>query len=234
MDLYFGILVISILFGVLGMVVSGRLKRKFAYYSQIAIRSGMTGAQIAQKMLDDHGIHDVTIESVQGKLTDHYNPSNKTVNLSPEVYQGRSVAAAAVAAHEVGHAVQHAQSYAWLQMRSTLVPFVQFSSNMMQYVMMAAMFGLFSASAFGSTGILIAAGLQGMIMLFALVTLPVEFDASRRALVWITESGVAGHRDEEYAGAKDALWWAGMTYMVAALAAVAQFLYLVLLFLNRR
>jgi uncharacterized protein len=233
MGVYFGIFAISMIFGLLGMAVSGTLKSKFKKYSRMALPTGLSGAEVAQRMLHDHKIYDVKIQSVPGKLTDHYNPVDKTVNLSPEVFQGRSVAAAAVAAHEVGHAVQHATAYQWLGLRSKLVPVVSVSSNLMQYVMMAAVFGLF-ATEFGGPLILIALILQGALMTFALVTLPVEFDASKRAMVYLDSSGIAGRRGVEYAGAKDALKWAGMTYFVAALASVAQFLYLLLIFLGNR
>ena len=235
MNPYFGIIIISALFGLIGMLVSSTLKSKFKKYSMMPLSSGLTGAQVAEKMLRENGITDVIVQSVPGKLTDHYNPANKTVNLSPEVFQGRSVAAAAVAAHECGHAVQHATAYAWLGMRSKLVPIVSISSNLMQYVMMGAMFGLLSiGGAFGNIMILTAIALQGALMIFALVTLPVEVDASNRAMIYLDESGIAGRRGEEYEGAKDALKWAGRTYFVAALASVAQFLYLVMIFLNRR
>lgn len=233
MNPYIIIIGISMVFGLLGMLVSARLKSKFKKYSMMPLSARLTGAEVAAKMLKDSGITDVTIQSVPGQLTDHYNPQNKTVNLSPEVYQGRSVAAAAVAAHECGHAVQHARSYEWLGLRSKLVPVVSISSNLMQYVMMGAMIGLFSLS-FGHYFILAAVILQGAIMAFALVTLPVEYDASRRALEYIDSSGIAGRSGAEYEGAKDALNWAARTYLVAALASVAQFLYLLMLLLNRR
>lgn len=230
---YMMIFAISMLFGLLGMFVSSRLKSKFDKYSRVPLPSGQSGAEVARQMLNDKGIDDVVVQSVPGKLTDHYNPANRTVNLSPEVFQGRSVAAAAVAAHECGHAIQHATAYPFLGMRSKLVPMVQVSSKLMRYVMMAAMFGLFATS-FGGYLIWAAVIMQGTLMLFALVTLPVEFDASKRAMVYLDESGIAGHRGETYAGAKDALKWAGMTYFVAALASVAQFLYLLALVMGRR
>lgn len=229
---YFMLMVISVAFGLIGSLVAAQLKAKFKKYSMMPLSSGLTGAQVAEKMLRDNNIHDVTIQSVPGKLTDHYNPATKTVNLSPEVYQGRSVAAAAVAAHECGHAVQHATAYAWLGMRSKLVPVVSIASNYLQYVMMAAIVLL--ATAFGGYLLMVAVALQGAVMLFSLVTLPVEFDASKRAMVYLDASGLAGRRGEEYEGAKDALKWAGMTYFVAALASVAQFLYLVMLLMRRR
>jgi hypothetical protein len=229
---YFALMLISIGFGLIGSLVSGRLKSKFKKYSMMPLSSKMSGAQVAEKMLRDNGIKDVIVQSVPGKLTDHYNPANRTVNLSPEVFQGRSVAAAAVAAHECGHAIQHAEGYAWLQMRSKLVPVVSIASNMMQYVMMGTIVLL--ATSFGGYVIALAVALQGALMLFTLVTLPVEFDASNRAMIYLDESGIAGRRGEEYDGAKDALKWAGMTYFVAALASVAQFLYLVMLLMRRR
>jgi hypothetical protein len=229
---YFALMLISIGFGLIGSLVSGRLKSKFKKYSMMPLSSKMSGAQVAEKMLRDNGIKDVIVQSVPGKLTDHYNPANRTVNLSPEVFQGRSVAAAAVAAHECGHAIQHAEGYAWLQMRSKLVPVVSIASNMMQYVMMGTIVLL--ATSFGGYVIALAVALQGALMLFTLVTLPVEFDASNRAMIYLDESGIAGSRGEEYDGAKDALKWAGMTYFVAALASVAQFLYLVMLLMRRR
>ena len=229
---YLGMMLVSMAFGLLGAWVSKRLKSKFKKYSMMPLSSGYTGAQVAEKMLGDYNIHDVTIQSVPGKLTDHYNPANKTVNLSPEVYQGRSIAAAAVAAHECGHAVQHATDYAWLGMRSKLVPVVSVAASYLQYVMMASIFLL--ATAFGESLLLLAVVLQGAVMVFSLVTLPVEFDASHRAMQYLDSSGLAGRRGEEYEGAKDALKWAGMTYFVAALASVAQFLYLLLLLMRRR
>ena len=176
-----------ILFVVAGLVVQQRLKAKFKKYSKEALSNGMSGAEIAQKMLDDHGIHDVRIESVAGKLTDHYNPANKTVNLSPEVYSGRSVSAAAVAAHEVGHAVQHAQSYRWLEMRSQLVPMVQFSGRIMNIVIWSMILGVGFLGIFGvNTAIWVLIAAQLAITTFSLVTLPVEYDASNRALAWLT------------------------------------------------
>lgn len=229
---YFVIWLISMGFGLIGSLVSGRLKSKFKKYSMVPLSSNLSGAQVAEKMLRDNGITDVVVQSVPGKLTDHYNPANRTVNLSPEVFQGRSVAAAAVAAHECGHAVQHATGYAWLQMRSKLVPVVSIASNLMQYVMMGAI--LLLATSFGGYVLALAVALQGALMLFTLVTLPVEFDASNRAMIYLDQSGIAGRRGEEYEGAKDALKWAGMTYFVAALASVAQFLYLLMLLMRRR
>ena len=215
---------IIILFVIAGLVVQQRLKSKFKKYSQESLSNGMSGAEIAQKMLDDHGIYDVRIESVAGKLTDHYNPANKTVNLSPEVYSGRSVAAAAVAAHEVGHAVQHAQSYKWLEMRSQLVPMVQFSGKIMNIVIWSMILGVGFLGIFGyNTAIWILIAAQLAITGFAVVTLPVEYDASNRALAWLTTSGLV--TTEEHDKANDALSWAARTYLVAALASMAQLAY---------
>jgi hypothetical protein len=215
---------IIILFVIAGFIVQQRLKSKFKKYSKESLSNGMSGAEIAQKMLDDHGIYDVRIESVAGKLTDHYNPANKTVNLSPEVYSGRSVAAAAVAAHEVGHAVQHAQSYKWLEMRSQLVPMVQFSGKIMNIVIWSMILGVGFLGIFGyNTAIWVLIAAQIAITGFAVVTLPVEYDASNRALAWLTTSGLV--TTEEHDKANDALSWAARTYLVAALASMAQLAY---------
>lgn len=225
-----GLIVISVIFTGIGMLISSQLKSKFARYSQMPTQTGISGAEVAQRMLEHYGIHDVRIVQGEGMLTDHYNPASKTVSLSPEVYQGRHVAAAAVAAHECGHAVQHATAYSMLQMRSALVPVVQISASLQQYLFM---FGLVGMASFNSPMILlIAIAAFAMTTLFSLVTLPVEFDASRRALVWLDNSNVA--RGQEYNGAKDALQWAALTYVAAALAALVQLLYLVFMFLNRR
>ena len=184
----FGIIV---LFVIIGFIVQQRLKSKFKKYSKEALSNGMSGAEIAQKMLEDHFIYDVRIESVAGKLTDHYNPANKTVNLSPEVYSGRSVAAAAVAAHEVGHAVQHAKGYKWLEMRSQLVPMVQFSSRIMNIVIWSMILGVGFLNIFSvNTAIWLLIAAQMAITAFTLVTLPVEYDASNRALAWLTDKGM--------------------------------------------
>lgn len=215
-------------FGVLGAVVSGRLKSKFNHYSQVPLSNGMSGADVAKKMLAHYGIHDVTVNSVDGFLSDHYNPANKTVNLSPAVYSGRSVAAAAVAAHECGHAVQHATAYSMLQMRSKMVPVVNIAANLQQFLLIGAL-GI--AGATGNSTMLIACiAVFGVTALFSVITLPVEFDASNRALVWLDETGFA--RGEEYDGAKDALKWAAMTYVVAALSAIAMVLFFVLKLLS--
>ncbi len=215
---------IIILFVIIGFIVQQRLKSKFKKYSKEALSNGMSGAEIAQKMLEDHFIYDVRIESVAGKLTDHYNPANKTVNLSPEVYSGRSVAAAAVAAHEVGHAVQHAKGYKWLEMRSQLVPMVQFSSRIMNIVIWSMILGVGFLGIFGmNTAIWALIALQIVITAFTLVTLPVEYDASNRALAWLTNKGMI--TAQEHDKANDALSWAARTYLVAALASMAQLAY---------
>lgn len=215
---------IIIVFLIAGLVVQQRLKSKFNKYSKEALTNGMSGAEIAQKMLEDHGIYDVRIESVPGKLTDHYNPANKTVNLSPEVYSGRSISAAAVAAHEVGHAVQHAQSYKWLEMRSQLVPMAQFSGKIMNLVFWSMILGVGFLGIFGmNTAIWILIATQLVITAFTIITLPVEYDASNRALAWLTTSGLI--TSQEHDKANDALSWAARTYLVAALASMAQLAY---------
>ena len=225
MELFY---LIGIGFALLGMIVQSRLKSKFREYSQLTIGSGLTGREVAERMLADHGITHVKVISVPGQLTDHYNPGNRTVNLSEDVYHGRSAASAAVAAHECGHAVQHATSYTWLQFRSSLVPVVSFASNILPWILMA---GILLISRFPSL-LLVAILLQAGVTLFTLVTLPVEYDASNRALAWIQSKGIA--RPNEYAAAKDALAWAARTYVVAALAAVGQLMYLILMYSRRR
>ncbi len=221
-----GYMVIVGIFSLVGWLVSNRLKSKFTHYSRKPITGNMSGAEVAQKMLSHFGIHDVKIVQGQGTLTDHYNPLSKTISLSPEVYQGRSIASAAVSAHECGHAVQHAQAYSMLKLRSTLVPVVNFSSKMQQYLFMGMMVGMGAmgmSSGIGQLLMLVLTVTFGMTALFSLVTLPVEFDASKRALLWLDESGVV--QGEQYDGAKDALTWAAMTYIVAALSALVMFLY---------
>lgn len=214
----------------ISMLINGRLKSKFQTYSQVPIR--MTGAEIAEKMLRDHGIEGVRVISTGGQLTDHYDPRKKTVNLSESVYAMNSVAAAAVAAHECGHAVQHARAYAWLTLRSKLVPAVQVASNMMNYLMWAMIIGIFI---FQSQSVIFIYGFVGamaVVTLFSLITLPVEFDASKRALKWLESSGTT--QVMEHRQAKDALFWAAMTYVAAAVAAIAQLAYWVMILLNRR
>lgn len=208
----------------ISMLVSNQLKRKFAKYSKLQLRNGMSGREIAEKMLADNGITDVEVISVKGQLTDHYNPKNKTVNLSEPVYHQRNAAAAAVAAHEVGHAVQHAQAYSALQMRSALVPIVSVTSNMSQWLVIGGL--VMGAAAGVGLGYWVAvAGLvfMGFATLFSFVTLPVEYDASNRALAWLKNKNMVSQ--EEYAGAEDALKWAARTYLVAAIGALASLLY---------
>ena len=213
-----------ILFMVVGGFVSNRLKNKFKKYSKIPTTSGLSGKEIAQKMLDDHQINDVKIISVAGKLTDHYNPQDKTINLSADIYNGRHVSAAAVAAHECGHAVQHAKSYQWLQMRSQMVPAVNFSNKLMSMIMILGLIGAGVLKMFPfTTIILVFVILQAVVTLFTLITLPVEFDASRRALIWLKNSNISTEQEINYS--EDALKWAASTYVVAALAAAAYLLY---------
>ena len=210
------------------LLISGMLKRRFAEYSQIPLR--FTGAQIAEAMLRQNGIHDVQVVSVPGQLTDHYDPEKKTVNLSEPVYQENSVAAAAVAAHECGHALQHQQAYVWLGLRTQLVPAVQFSSQLLNYILIASLIGM--RLMHSTTMLWIWIGLFAVTTLFAFVTLPVEFDASRRALIWLEKSGVAASMEHEKA--KNALFWAAMTYVAGAIGSLAQLLYFLSIALNRR
>ena len=225
-----GLIIISVVFMVIGLILSNVLKSKFRKYAQVPLSNGMSGAEVAAAMLKYNQIYDVQITHVEGELTDHYNPQTKTVNLSTDVYNGRSVASAAVAAHECGHAVQHASAYSFLQMRSSLVPVVSIAANLQQYLFMAGIAGL---GIFKSPILLIIALVAfGLTTLFSLITLPVEFDASRRALLWLDGSGFA--RGAEYDGAKDALTWAAMTYVSAALAALVQFLYLLWMLVGNR
>lgn len=221
---------------VLGMIVSGRLKSKFAQYSQIRLRNGLTGAEIAQRMLHDNGIYDVRITQVEGQLTDHYNPLDKTVNLSYDVYTGASAASAAVAAHECGHAVQHAMAYAPLKMRSALVPAVNVATNVMNFANMFLMFGgvymLSRGSSFGNILLMVLIVANAALALFSLITLPVEYDASNRALKWMETRSIVTTGEHDMA--KDALKWAALTYVVAAAGAVANLLYYVSIFLGRR
>lgn len=219
-------------------LVSARLKSKFAYYSKVHLRNGMSGKEIAEKMLHDNGIYDVQVTSVPGQLTDHYNPANKTVNLSEAVYMQRNAASAAVAAHECGHAVQHAVGYSMLQLRSKLVPMVQISSTLSQFVLFAGIAIMFASKSLqnpsGNTTVLaIGVLLFAVTTLFAFITLPVEYDASNRAMKWLKESGTV--TSEEFVGVQDSLKWAARTYVVAALGSFAQLLYWAnILFGNRR
>ncbi len=226
-------IVILVVFMLVGFAVQYRLKSKFEEYSKIPLPSGMSGRDVAEKMLHDNGIYDVKIMSVPGKLTDHYNPADKTVNLSPDVYNGRSVSAAAVSAHEVGHAIQHATAYKWLEFRSAMVPFVSYSTRAINFVFMAMLFGAFAFQMFPfQTVLLVVIIAQAIITAFTLVTLPVEYDASDRALVWLEGAGIT--TPYEHDKAKNALKWAANTYLVAALAAVTQLAYYIMMFLGNR
>jgi len=216
-----------ILLGIIALVswaVSAKLQSKFEYYSKVHLRNGMSGAEIAEKMLADHGISGVRVISTSGRLTDHYNPSDKTVNLSEAVYSERNAAAAAVAAHEVGHAVQHAQAYQWLTMRSKMVPMVNVAAPISQWLIIIGLV-LGAAAGIGAGFYVAVAGLVLMTIatIFSVVTLPVEYDASNRALAWLKNKNMLSQ--QEYAGAEDSLKWAARTYLVAALGAVASLLY---------
>ena len=222
-------MIVSLIFLGLSMLVSMILKGKFSAYSKVLLTNGMTGKEIATRMLEDNGIYDVKITSVDGFLTDHYDPVKKTVNLSPEVYNGNNIASAAVAAHECGHAVQHAAVYQWLMLRSRMVPAVQFSSTLVNWILLI---GVIMALRGNPTVLLIGIILMSITVLFTLVTLPVEIDASRRALTWLNHTNVTN--SFEYPKAKDALKWAALTYLVAALAAVVTLVQYVLLYLGSR
>jgi uncharacterized protein len=221
------IFLVSILFIGLSIVVSLILKSKFAAFGKIPLSARLTGKEIAEKMLRDNGIYDVKVVSVNGFLSDHYNPVNKTINLSPDVYNNYSISAAAVAAHETGHAVQHATAYAWLNLRSKLVPAVQFSSTIVNWVLLI---GLFMASSGNSTLLLVGIGLLAVTVIFSLVTLPVEFDASQRALAWLSQTNITN--GEEFPKAKNALKWAAMTYVVAALASVVTLIQYIMIYMG--
>ncbi|OAV43669.1 zinc metallopeptidase [Lewinella sp. 4G2] len=223
-------IVITLVFAGIGGLVSNRLKSKFKHYARIPMAGQMSGAEVAQKMLDDHQIRDVRIVMGQGFLSDHYNPQTKTVSLSPEVYQGRSISSAAVAAHECGHVVQHATAYTWLTLRSKMVPVVQLASRAQGFLLMFAIGGL--AGGFGGLMLQITIAAFAITTLFSLVTLPVEFDASNRALAWLDTSGIV--RGEKHDGAKDALWWAAMTYVVSALSSLTVLVWLILSSQSRR
>lgn len=222
-----GLLIFAV-FAIASWAVGRRLKSKFHRYSQIGLRSGISGAEAAEKMLQDNGIHDVRILSTGGRLTDHYNPADKTVNLSSEVYQGRNAAAVAVAAHEVGHAVQHAKAYSMLKFRSAMVPVLSATSRYMSWIILIGIFMMNTTP----IPLLLGIGLFAITTLFSFVTLPVEFDASKRALAWMDNQRVV--TSQEHNMAKDALKWAAMTYVVAALASLAQLVYLVMIFLGGR
>jgi Zn-dependent membrane protease YugP len=227
---YNEIFFVSLLFLGVSFLVSAILKSKFNKYSRVPLSNGITGREIAEKMLRENGIYDVKVTSVEGFLSDHYNPANKTVNLSPAVYNGQSVSAAAVAAHECGHAVQHATSYGPLVFRSKMVPVVQVSSMLTNWVLLAGLIVL--ASTNNPTVLLIGIIAMSVVVIFTLVTLPVEFDASKRALAWLTNTNVTNQ--SEYPMAKDALKWAATTYVVAALAAVVQLVQYIMIYLGSR
>ncbi len=214
-------LIIGLVF-IISMIVQNRLKSKFAHYSNVHLQNGLSGKEIAEKMLRDNGIHDVQVISVPGQLTDHYNPQNKTINLSEGVYMQRNAAAAAVAAHETGHAVQHATAYSMLMLRSKMVPMVNISSRLLQFVLMAGLVVL--AMSGNKTVLLVGVILFAVTTAFAFVTLPVEYDASNRALAWLKSSGTLANKTE-YEGAEDSLKWAARTYVVAALGSLAQLIY---------
>ncbi len=223
-----GIYLIAIVFVLISWAVTSRLKSKFKQYSEVSFRGNLSGAEVAQKMLRANGIYDVKVISVDGQLTDHYNPAEKTVNLSPEVYSGRSVAAAAIAAHECGHAVQHANAYAWLGLRTNLVPAVSFASKYMQLILLAGILTVYVFPYLLLAGVVMFA----FTTIFSFVTLPVEFDASNRGLAWLESSGITTAQEHDMA--KDALFWAAMTYVVAALSSLATLLYYVSVLLRRR
>jgi Zn-dependent membrane protease YugP len=223
------ILIVSLIFLGISFLVSMVLKSKFTKYSKVPLSNGLSGREIAEKMLRENGIYDVKVTSSNGFLSDHYNPANKTVNLSPEVYEGRTVSAAAVAAHECGHAVQHATAYRPLTLRSKLVPAVQVSSNLVNIVLLI---GVIMAASGNPTVLLIGIIMMSLTVLFTLITLPVEFDASNRALAWLNHTNVTN--SQEYPMAKDALKWAATTYVVAALAAVVTLIQYIMIFLGSR
>lgn len=230
----YGYYIIAGVFFLVSWLVSRTLKSKFEKYSKVHIQNGMSGKEIAEKMLADNGITDVKVISVAGKLTDNYNPTNKTINLSEPVYMQRNAAAAAVAAHECGHAVQHATAYSWLKMRSAIVPVVGIASKLSNFVIMAGliMTAMNIMGALGSVIFLIGIILFAATTVFAFITLPVEYDASRRALAWLESSHMV--TQQEHAGAKDALKWAARTYVVAAIGSLATLLYFISIFLGRR
>lgn len=217
----------------LGFVVSNRLKSKFKKYSKTALQANLSGKEIAELMLADSKIFDVKVNCVEGQLSDHYNPGNKTVNLSPDVYYGRNAAATAVSAHECGHAIQHATSYSWLQMRSAMVPIQNASGKILNIVLIGSLIGGFALNLWSNDVVgYIVVGSYSVMTLFTLVTLPVEFDASRRALAWVSERNIVTR--SEYAMSKDALKWAAMTYVVAALASLATLAYYIYIFFGNR
>ena len=228
MGTYF-ILIVPVL--ILSMFVQWRFRSKFSRYAEMQLNSGFSGKEVAEKMLRDNGIYDVKVMSTEVQLSDHYNPSEKTVNLSTDVYYGRSVAAAAVAAHECGHAIQQRQSYSWLELRTNMVPVVSITSNLLQWVLILGVLLI----AFTFNPLVLAIGVVGLtvITIFTIITLPVEFDASRRALLWLKNNKEVLYTEEEHLQAKDALWWAAMTYVVAALSAMTNLIYYVSILFGR-
>lgn len=222
------LMIITIVFAVIGFLVSARLKSKFNQYSQTRLSSGLTGKDVAERMLKQYGIFDVTVKSVDGFLSDHYNPADKTVNLSPAVYNGVNIAAAAVAAHECGHAVQHNTAYTWLTMRSKMVPVVQFASMAATWISLGLAFLAYMNPGLTNTMLMLFIIIQSVITLFSVITLPVEVDASKRALVWLEDSRIANYNEVD--DAKDALKWAAYTYFVNALASIATLLYYIMRF----
>ena len=227
-------LIIFVVFMVLSLIVSKVLNNRIEQYSKIPLSSGLTGKEVAEKMLRDNGIYDVTVTCTQGKLTDHYNPQDKTVNLSQGVYASNSIAAAAVAAHECGHAVQHATAYRWLTMRSNMVPMVQFGSKWSQWILLAGIFLISIKSLFnlGQWILLVGIALFALTTLFSLITLPVEYNASSRAVAWLNNTGITSGQETEKA--KDALKWAARTYLIAALSSLATLLYYISIVMGNR
>jgi hypothetical protein len=225
-------LILMIGIALISFIVQWRFKNKFKKYSEMPLASGYSGKDIAERMLSDNGIPDVKIISVEGQLSDHYNPADRTVNLSPEVYHGRSVAAAAVAAHECGHAVQHARAYGWLKFRSAVVPAVNVASKVVQWTLMIGVVLLI----FSGNPMILAVGVVALalVTIFAFITLPVEFDASNRALAWLETNRSVMQGNDEHSQAKDALWWAAMTYVVAALGSLATLVYYGSMLMGRR
>ena len=217
-----------IVIAIVGFIVQAKLQSVFKKYSKVMFPGGLTGKDVAERMLHDNGIYDVKVVSTPGHLTDHYNPVNKTINLSRDVYYGNSIAAAAVAAHETGHALQHAKGYSMLKLRSTLVPAVEFASHWVQWILLA---GILMVNSFPGL-LLVGIGLFAIMTLFSFVTLPVEIDASHRALAWLRNSGITDYQTQGYAF--DALKWAAYTYVIAALSSLATLLYYIMIYLNRR
>lgn len=225
-----GYYIIAGIMFIIGLIVSNRLKSKFAEYSQVGLRNGLSGKEIAEKMLHDNGIYNVRVISTPGHLSDHYNPEDRTVNLSEDVYYGRSVSAAAVAAHECGHAVQHATAYSMLKFRSAIVPLVNISSQLSQWIILAGLGFMFGAA--NPTILLVGIALFAVTTVFTVITLPVEYDASNRALRWLENNNMTTAAEHDQAA--DALKWAARTYVVAAISSVATLLYYILLFVNSR